>query len=299
MRNSNTVMEGFLDYCRGVKKLKHSSVKDVKCSLGKVQKYIDDRKLSLEVWELELEHFIQYVGFLRDMEERGSGISKQLSHIRGYLDYCWKVGRAHKNPLDKFDVKDNSPMYVSRVLTVDEITSLLKVLSKKTRVERKERLIVLILYGLGLRTSELCHLKVKDISVEHQDVFIKGKFDIERRIPIPDSVWIEILAYLQENNLKNNYMFRTEFKKRKLGINDVSAIVKKYAEKAKLDGLITAKVFRHTFASHLMDQGVDIAVISSLMGHKSPTQTGVYLHAFEKTKQHAIVSMEPIISEEK
>lgn len=298
MREFNTVAIGFFDYCKGIKKLKHESIKDIKCTLGKIQKYIDERNLELEIWELELEHFTQYIACLRDREERGSGIAKQVSQLRTYIDYCWKLGHAVKNPLYGYEVKDHSPQYISRFLTREEVSSLLKATSRKTKVERKERLMLLFLYGLGLRTGELCNMKIKDISIENQDVFVKGKFDIERRIPIPDGVWIELLAYLQENQAKRGNLFLTEFKKTKHSIGEVGNILKRYVQFAGLEGEITPKVLRHTFATHLIDEGVDIAIISSLMGHKSPSETSTYLHAFEKNKAQAIQMAEPIFPEE-
>lgn len=298
MEEFNTVSLGFLEYCKGIKKLKHDSLKDIKCTLRKIQRYIDERNLCLEIWELELEHFIQYIAYLRDKEERGTGIAKQVSQLRSYIDYCWKLGHAIKNPLYGYEVKDHSPQYVSRFLTKEEITSLLKATGRKTKTERKERLAILFLYGLGLRTGELCNLKIKDISIENQDVYVKGKFDIERRIPIPDGVWIELLAYLQENQGKRGNLFLTEFKKTKLCIADVGIILKKYVQAAELQGEITPKVLRHTFATHLIDEGVDVSVISSLMGHKSPAETSTYLHASEKNKVQAIQMAAPILPEE-
>jgi len=297
MKEFNTVTVGFFEYCKGIKKMKHSSIKDTKCTIKKLQVYLKDKSIHAEIWELELQDFIQYINFLREKNERGSGISKQISQLRSYIDYCWKLGYGKNNPLYGFEVKDHSPQYVSRVLTTEEMTSLLLATSKKTKLERKERLMLLVLYGLGLRTSELCNLKGKDISIENQDVFIIGKFDIERRIPIPDGLWPELLAYLHENPIKKATVFTTQYKKTKLSIGDVGDVVKKYAELAKLEGIITPKVFRHTFASHLMDQGVDISIVSSLMGHKSPAETGVYLHAFDKNKTQAVMTMEPILPE--
>lgn len=298
MNFNDPIIEGFYEYCLGVKKLKATSVRDLKCSINKLQKYLILEKCKDFIWELELDQFVDYVNYLRDRGERGTGISKQLSHLRSLLDYCHKAGYAKKNPLYGYEVKDKSPKYQPRFLTMEEMTSLLRVLSKKTRVERKERLMVLTLYGLGLRTSELCNLKVKDISIEDQDVFIRGKFDIERRIPVPDGLWIELLSYLQENDLKRGQLFKTDSKKTKYNISAVGFIVKKYASLAELSSDITPKTLRHTFASHLMDKGIDISIISSLMGHKSPRETGVYVHAYKKNKDSAISHFDNIYEEE-
>ncbi|MBC8551554.1 MAG: tyrosine-type recombinase/integrase [Candidatus Brocadiales bacterium] len=298
MKAFDPLIIGYMDYCKNIKKLKHESIKDLKCSIGKLIKFLDDDNIYIPIWELELDVFIRYLSFLREKNERGTGIAKQLSHIRGFIDYCWKLGNTTRNPLDGFNVKDNEPQYVSRVLTIEEMTALINACSRKTKLERKERLIVLLLYGLGLRTGELCKACEKDINVEAQELFVKGKFDIERRIPIPDGVWIELLAYLQEHRTGRGTLIKTNHKKTKLGIADVGKIIKKYSKLAGLEGLVTPKTLRHTFASHLIDQGVDISIISSLMGHKSPGETGVYLHAFKNRKEDAISSMGTLLTEE-
>ena len=298
MNLGDPIIDGYLEYSSGVRKLKRDSVRDIKCTIGKLQKYLLSNKKVEFIWELELDDFISYINFLREKGERGTGISKQISQLRSFIDYCHKIGYATKNPLYGFEVKDSGPRYEPRYLTIEEVTKLIGSLSKSSLVKRKERLIVLMLYGLGLRTSELCNLKVKNISIENQDVYVKGKFDIERRIPVPDGVWVELLAYLQERELKRGYVFKTDHKKTKLDVAYVGNIVKSYARISQLDGVITPKTLRHTFASHLMDKGVDIGIISSLMGHKSPRETGVYLHAFNKNKKDVIVHFDDLEKEE-
>lgn len=295
MNNAEHIFQGFYEYCNGVKKLKHSSVKDIRCSVNKMRKFLYKEGIDDEIWEVELEIFIRYFQTLRKKGERGTGISKQMSHLRSLIDYCWRLEHCSKNVLNGFSIKDKDPVYMPRYLTIPETTKLLRACKKGTRLERKKRLVILILYGLGLRTSELINIKVKNIDVEKQELFVCGKFDIERRIPIPDGVWIELLAYLHENNLKRGHLFRTEVRKTKLSIAEIGDLVKELARNAELDSGITPKTLRHTFASHLMDQGVDIAIISSLMGHKSPRETGVYLHAFKARKEEAINSVEPLL----
>lgn len=298
MNCNDPIIDGFYDYCKSIKKLKDSSIRDIKCTINKLQNHLLENEINEYIWKLELSHFVQYFTSLRDKDERGSGISKQISQLRGLIDYCWRAEYCNRNPLVGFSIKDNSPQYIARFLTLEEITKLIEVTDRRSRFGRRERLIILILYGLGLRTSELAGVRIKDISIEDQDIFVKGKFDIERRIPIPDGVWVELLAYLHETDFKRGLLFRTEHKKRKLGVPDVGAVVKKYAELARLPGKVTPKSLRHTFASHLIEEGVDVSVISMLMGHKSPSETGAYLHAYKKNEQAAALEFDEIMEEE-
>lgn len=298
MSKIDPVISGFWDYCQNIKKLKHSTIKDMKCTFGKVVHFMESEGVEDFLWDLELEFFIRYINVLRARNERGTGISKQLSQIRSFLDYCWRVGHSTRNVLRGFEIKDNSPRYQAKFLTEKEASKLIKSCSRSTRNDRQERLMILLLYGLGLRTSELCGLNGKDIDYDKQEVFIKGKFDIERRIPVPGGVWIELISFIQENSIRRGALFKTNVKKVRIGIHDVGKVVRKYAELSELGEGITAKTLRHTFACHLVERKVDIAVISSLMGHKSPTETSTYLHAFEKNKQSAVIKIESYLNEE-
>jgi len=298
MNNNEHVIHGYYEYLSGVKKLKDSSIKDSRCTINKARKFLIKKEVEGEIWEVDLDVLISYLQDLRERGERGTGISKQISQLRSLIDYCWRLGYCTRNVLTGFSLKDHSPQYMPRYLTIDEVTALLRSCTKGSRLERKNRLIILMFYGLGLRTSELINAKVKNIDIEKQEIFIRGKFDIERKIPIPDGVWMELLAYLHENNIKRGILFKTEIKKTKLSVADAGTVVKDFARNAELDSGVTPKTLRHTFASHLMDRGVDIAIISSLMGHKSPRETGVYLHAFKSRTEEAILAIEPILEEE-
>ncbi len=298
MISFDPVVIGFFDYCLNIKKLKTTTLKDMKCTFGKFVHFMESEEIKDFIWDLDLHVFIHYISALRSKGERGTSISKQLSQLRGFLDYCWRVGHSSKNVLKGFEVKDHSIRYQARFLTEEEATKLINSCSKQTILFRQERLMILMLYGLGLRTSELCNVSIKDIDYGKQDIYIKGKFDIERRIPVPGGVWIELISFIQENSLKKGPLFRTSSRKLRITVHDVGRVVKKYSEIAELGSGITAKTLRHTFACHLIERKVDIAVISSLMGHKSPTETGAYLHAFDKNKKDAIQKIENFITEE-
>jgi integrase/recombinase XerD len=114
-----------------------------------------------------------------------------------------------------------------------------------------------------------------------------GKGDRPRCIPIPEALYTELLAYLLERG-KRGALFRTSVKVRRLSPKDVCDIVTAAAERAELRAGVTARTLRHSFATHLMDRGVDLAIIASLMGHRSPQETGVYLHVLPQRPEAAV-----------
>jgi integrase/recombinase XerD len=145
---------------------------------------------------------------------------------------------------------------------------------------RRDRAILLVLYGCGLRTAELCSLRVQDLGRERRELFVaRGKGDRERVVPIPDGVHTALLAYLLERGGSRGPLFRTAAKRRPLDSGEVCRVVREAARSAGLEDPVTPRTLRHSFATHLMDRGVELAVLASLLGHRSPRETGVYLHA--------------------
>ena len=148
--------------------------------------------------------------------------------------------------------------------------------------------MILLLYGCGLRTEELCSLNVPDVDRERRELFIgRGKGDRQRYVPIPEKVFTELLAYLADRGGQRGALFRTESRSR-IRSQHVCEVVRDAAQRAGIGWRVTPKTLRHTFATHLMDRGVDLAVIASLMGHRSPAETGVYLHVLPGRPREAV-----------
>ena len=111
-------------------------------------------------------------------------------------------------------------------------------------------------------------------------------------VAINDLAPAETLAYLLERGGKRGALFRTATRRRRISSKDASAVVREAARRAGIAGDVTARTLRHTFATHLMDRGVDVAIISSLMGHRSPQETGVYLHVLPQRPEAAVSALD-------
>jgi integrase/recombinase XerD len=140
-----------------------------------------------------------------------------------------------------------------------------------------------------LRTAELCQLDLSDVNLERQELLVRhGKGDRDRCIPVPEGVWVALLAYLAERKAKRGALLRTAHKRVRLKAQEICEVVSAAAKRAGLSQPLTPKMLRHSFATHLMDRGVDLAVIASLMGHRSAHETGVYLHRLPGRAEAAV-----------
>jgi site-specific recombinase XerD len=284
------VLEGYLEYLAEVSKKKPGTVKDVRCTLRRVSKVM--ARHGKPLWKLELADYVEWLEQERAISTNGS-CCKFVTHLRCFLDYAWRGGKCGRNVLDGFYLKDSTVRKPPQVLTLEEAARLVKTASNESFVDKRNRVVLLLLYGCGLRTSELCNLNIQDIDRENWNLFVRqGKGDVQRVIPIPEGIHSDILMYLLVRRAQRGPLFRTEVKSKRIQNKDVSDIMKEATRRAGIKWKVTAKTLRHTYATHLMDQGVNIAIISSLMGHRGPAETGVYLHVLSHPPKEAVEKLE-------
>jgi len=285
----DALTEGYLDYLAEVQRRTPATVTDTRCTLKRVTRLMDTIRPGVPLWKLALEDYLRWLEQERESDRSEACLSKYLSHLRGLLDYAWRSGRADRNVLDGFRIKDRSDRQEPQALTVAQARQLIAACPGGTPAQRRDRLVILILYGCGLRTNELCSLNVTDVDVERQELrVLHGKGDRQRVVPVPQGVFTELLAYLHWRGGKRGPLFRTHVRHRRLTARQTCQIVRRAAEAAGLAGRVTPKTLRHSYATALMDAGVDLAVIAMLMGHRSPNETGVYLHVLGDKARQAV-----------
>lgn len=282
------LVEGYLVYLDKVSRKTPRTIIDVRCTLRRAVAGLAARRPDVDLWHLSLEDYLHWLEAERQRGRTAACLAKYLSHIRGLLDYAWRSGRAERNVLDGFSLQHTVKKTAPQSLTLEEAECLVRATASSGPTARRDRLIVLLLYGCGLRTNELCALNVADVNRErHELVVQKAKGDRPRTVPIPEVLYTELLAYLLEFG-KRGALFRTQARHRRITAKDVGAVVRAVATRAGLRAGVTARTLRHSFATHLMDRGVDLAIVASLMGHRSPHETGVYLHVLPQRPEAAV-----------
>lgn len=279
------LIEGYLSYLDKVGRKTPRTIIDVRCTLRRA---IAGLRSDAPLWHLELEDYLHWLEAERRSGSTETTLAKYLSHVRGLLEYAWRSGRSQRNVLDGFSLAHTTPRTPPKSLTLEEAERLIEATAAPGPTARRDRLMVLLLYGCGLRTDELCSLDIAHVNRERRELLVwKAKGDRPRAVPIPDGVYTELLAYLLDHG-KRGALFRTTIRKSRLRVNDVCAIVRAAARRAGLPDSVTPRTLRHSFATHLMDRGVDLAVIASLMGHRSPQESGVYLHVLPGRAEAAV-----------
>lgn len=164
------------------------------------------------------------------------------------------------------------------------------------RVATRDIAVLEILFSTGVRVAELCNLKREDIDISRGVVRVIGKGKKERLIPICNSETLDALHdYFQifkQEILKKGYFFLNRLNNR-LSEQSVRCIVRKHSETLQIDGRITPHMFRHSIATLLLENGVDIRYIQTFLGHSSITTTQIYVHVNEKAQRKILSAKHP------
>lgn len=166
------------------------------------------------------------------------------------------------------------PRSLPKNLTKEEVKKLLGVIPP---TRKRDRLIVLLLYGSGLRVSELCNLKIDDIDFERSLIIVRGgKGAKDRIVPISKALLRAIEDYLKTRSDDSEYLIVEERRNRKdkLSPKTVWYLLDKYGKKAGIK--VTPHMLRHSFATHMLENGIDIRVIQEILGHSNLSTTQIY-----------------------
>src|SRR5438046_5438250 len=275
MKKTNTVamdplIEGYLSYLDKVGRKTPRTIIDVRCTLRRATTQFERVRPGAALWRLALEDYLHWLEGECQCGCTESSLAQYLSHVRGLVEYAWRSGRAERNVLDVFSLQHSLRRSEPQTLNLEQAERLVQATTTPGPTARRDRLIILLLYGCGLRTSELCALDVAHVNRERQELLIlKAKGDRPRAIPIPEALYTELLAYLLEHG-RRGPLFRTRVHKRVLRNHDVCEIVAAAATRAGLQDGVAPSTLRHSFATHMMDRGVDMSVVSLLIVDRCP-----------------------------
>lgn len=229
--------------------------------------------------------------FIADLSERGlstPSINRFISAIKGFYKYC-ALEYQVANPLidtKTFKVSRKLP----KAITIEEVESLIRSTGSSTDlISLRDRLIIELLYGSGARVAELVSIDVSDITSEVLDgetitiLKLRGKGSKERLVPLGkfavtalDDYLVRLRPALLAKNSQNERALFLNSRGKRLTRQSAWTTVLNAAKSANLQGRVSPHVFRHSYATHLLDGGADIRVVQELLGHASVTTTQIY-----------------------
>ncbi len=229
------------------------------------------------------------------------GLSKRssarlLSALRNYFDWCVQEGEIKENPCDRVD-GPKLGKYLPAVLSVEEVSAIMESVDLKAPYGPRNRAILEVLYGCGLRVSEAAGLKISHVYLEEGFIDVIGKGDKQRLVPLGEMAADAIRAYLPTRpapagRAYEDILFLNRFGK-SLSRISIFNLVKDQAMAAGIRKEISPHTFRHSFATHLIENGADLRIVQEMLGHESILTTEIYTHIDTKTWHQSVLQHHP------
>ena len=247
----------------------------------------------LEPVSVQTSDIEDYLGSIK-VSKRSS--ARLLSALRNFFDWCVQEGEIKYNPCDNVD-SPKLGKYLPAVLSVDEVSAIMDSVDLKSATGKRDRAILEVLYGCGLRVSEAATLRISRIDFEEGFVNVIGKGDKQRLVPLGEMAADAVRAYLPERPVPaarpyEDILFLNRFGK-PLSRISIFNMVKKQAMIAGIHKEISPHTFRHSFATHLIENGADLRIVQEMLGHESILTTEIYTHIDSSTWYKSVLEHHP------
>ena len=269
----------FLDFLKDDKKLSDNTLQSYRRDIEQYEKYVSDNKINyLKVTE---ETILEYMEYLREENKKESTISRSLASIRSFYQYLIRVKKIKKDPTMTIE----SPKISKRtpnILTSKEVELLLDQPKDVDLKGTRDKAMLEFAYATGMRVTEMISLDIDDVKLDEGYVVCRGRSK-SRNIPLGSMSLKALKEYIDD---ARPYLIRDESEEAlfvnvngtRLTRQGFWKIVKYYKEQAHIEKDITPHVLRHSFATHLLQNGADLKAIQTMLGHSDISSTQVYTH---------------------
>ncbi|MBC6349826.1 site-specific tyrosine recombinase XerD [Lactobacillus sp. IBH004] len=289
MNNLNKLTEQVEDYLRFSQIERGLSANTITAYKQDLSSFIDFlQKENLTSWPTKAIDIDAFLAEQRDQKKATSSISRLISSLRKFYQWLVRQNIQKLNPMLEIDSpKKRRPLPVA--LTTVEVTDLLKQPDIKKKLGLRDRALLETLYATGIRVSELINLKFTDLHEELKLVKVFGKGSKERLIPISKVAlsWIDSYKEKVRDPLilkvgKNTDFIFLNSRGGSLTRQAVWQIIKHYCKLAGIQKNVTPHTLRHTFATHLLENGADLRVVQEILGHSDISTTQIYTNLSQK-----------------
>ena len=268
-------------------------------SRNTVASYCSDMEMFLSAVPVEVKDVSP--SDIEDYLQGRTGISKRsqariLSSLRSFFSWLVIEGVITDNPCDKVD-SPKLGRFLPDVLSVEEVSAIMDSVDVSTWQGKRDRAILEVLYGCGLRVSEAVELKISCLYFDEGFIRIIGKGNKERLVPAGEMAADAVNEYLEHrpspyDAKSDDLVFLNRFG-RSLSRQSMFKMIKKQALIADVRKEISPHTFRHSFATHLVENGADLRLVQEMLGHESLTTTEIYTHVDSTTWQREVLAHHP------
>ena len=288
----------FIAFLRLDKGLSGNSIEAYDRDVHKLHAFLNGSLGSYSPGDVTSQQLLDFLVYIAELGLSATSQARILSGIKAYFKFLNYLSYFDRNPAELLEtprLKRKLPV----VLTVDEINRMVESIDLSSETGQRNRAIIEMLYGSGLRVSELVNLTLSGLNFDYEFVRVTGKGNKERLIPLSSEAIKQIQIYL------SNYRNRLPIKRGdedivflsrrggRLTRNMVFTIIKTIAGAAGISKNISPHTFRHSFATHLVENGADLRAVQEMLGHRSILTTEIYTHIDTTFLRQTIIEFHP------
>ena len=283
------MLKGYNYYLRMERAMSQNTVASYCSDVEKFLKFYDGRLEDASVADVE-----EYLQSREGLSERSQ--ARVLSSLRSFFDWLVMEKVLKDNPCDRVD-GPKIGRYLPNVLSEEEVAALIDSVEVSGWQGLRDRAILEVLYGCGLRVSEAVGLKISCLYFKEGFIRVIGKGNKERLVPIGDVAIAAVEEYLEARRVpadseSSDVLFLNRFG-RSLSRVSMFTMIKAQALAAGIRKEISPHTFRHSFATHLLEHGADLRIVQEMLGHESISTTEIYTHIDSSTWQKEILEHHP------
>ena len=295
---SPNLIKHYVDYLRLELSLSDNSVEAYCHDIHLFLQYLESQNLSTEIGDIQQDTIETFFGYLIDLNIGATSQARILSGLKSFWRYLIQERITDTDPT----VLVSSPTlgrHLPEVLSYEEIQKMIDSIDLSQPNGHRNKAIIEVLYGCGLRVSELTNLQISDIYKEDGFLRIFGKGSKERLVPIGDSSLKILFQYIDgarlHINVKPKFTDTVFLNSRGTSLTRqmVFLIVKDLAERNGITKTISPHTFRHSFATHLLEGGANLLAVQQMLGHSSVSTTEIYTHISDELLRDTLTQYHP------
>ena len=279
--NWDTSIENFKNYLKLERGLSMNSIESYEFDLIQFKNFIIENSINESPKKCSSSTVKRYL-YKNFSNKKSRSQARSISALKSFFNYLLFEGEIHSSPLNDIE----SPKIENKlpeVLTEDEIKRLISSVNLDSEFGQRNKTIIEVLYGTGIRVSELIEIKLSNIFFKENILKVTGKGNKERFVPLGKIAIIEIKKYLNNrdklkiNSKFSDILFLNRYG-RQLTRSMIFKIINDSSKNAEIDKKISPHTLRHSYATHLLKNGADLRTIQLILGHESITTTEIYTH---------------------
>ena len=292
------LIKHFSDYLRLEQSLSDNTINAYCHDIEMFREFLEEKKGSHSVTEISHHDIEDFFAQLYDLGIAASSQARILSGLKSFYRYLIQEKVCEEDPT----LLVSSPSigrHIPEVLSYEEIVSMMETIDLSQQFGHRNKAIIEVMYGCGLRVSEVISLNISDIYMKDEFIRVVGKGDKERLIPIGKKTLNELMLYIRGERLhqeiKAKYSDKVFISARGTSLTrqSVFLLVKSLAEKAGIKKTISPHTLRHSFATHLLEGGADLRAVQQMLGHSSISTTEIYTHVSDEYLRQVIMEYHP------